>query len=61
MYALAAKSGLPVTFADGIPLAFTSSGKVFNGLAEWMEHDYLVSDLCALIEAGAFVLPSGNG
>jgi len=61
MYALSAKEGLPATFAEGIPLAFTSPGKVFNGLVEWLEHDYLVTDLCALIEAGALKLPSGNG
>ena len=61
MYALSAKAGLPTTFAEGIPLAFTSPGKVFNGLVEWLEHDYLVSDLCALIEAGSLKLPSGNG
>jgi len=61
MYALSAKEGLPATFGEGIPLAFTSPGKVFNGLVEWLEHDYLVTDLCALIEAGALKLPSGNG
>jgi ATP-dependent helicase/nuclease subunit B len=61
MYALSAKAGLTMTFAEGIPLAFTSPGKVFNGLIEWLEHDYLVNDLCALIEAGALKLPSGNG
>jgi ATP-dependent helicase/nuclease subunit B len=61
MYALAAKSGLPMTYAEGIPLAFTAPGKAFNGLVEWLEHDYLVSDLCALIEAGVLKLPSGNG
>jgi ATP-dependent helicase/nuclease subunit B len=61
MYALAAKNGLKVTYSEGIPLAFTSPGKVFSGLIDWMEHDFLVSDICALIEAGALSLPSGNG
>jgi len=61
IFALSAKAGLPTTFAEGIPPAFTSPGKVFNGLVEWLEHDYLVSDLCALIEAGSLKLPSGNG
>jgi ATP-dependent helicase/nuclease subunit B len=60
MFALAAKAGFKVTFGDGIPLAFTAPGKVFSGLVEWMEHDFLVTDLCALIEAGAIRLPSGN-
>jgi ATP-dependent helicase/nuclease subunit B len=61
LYALSAKAGLPLTFAEGIPLAFTSPGKVFTGLVEWLEHDYLASALCDLIEAGALELPSGNG
>jgi ATP-dependent helicase/nuclease subunit B len=60
MFALAAKAGFKVTFGDGIPLAFTAPGKVFSGLVEWMEHDFLVTDLCALIEAGVIKLPSGN-
>lgn len=61
LYGLSAKAGLRMTCADGIPLAFTTPGKIFNGLVEWLEHDYLVTDLCALIEAGALKLPSGNG
>jgi len=61
MFALASKAGFKVTFGDGIPLAFTSPGKVFSGLMDWMEHDFLATDLCALIEAGAIKLPSGNG
>ncbi len=61
LYGLSTKADLSMTFADGIPLAFTTPGKVFNGLIEWLEHDYLVTDLCALIEAGALKLPSGNG
>ncbi len=58
LYSLAAKSGLPVTLADGVPIAFSAPGKVFSGLIEWLEHDFLVSDLCALIEAGALLLPA---
>jgi RecB family exonuclease len=57
MYALAAKNDLAVTYAEGVPLAITSPGKVFAGLADWLEHDFLVTDVCALIEAGAFRLP----
>ncbi|OGD23033.1 MAG: hypothetical protein A2W03_04660 [Candidatus Aminicenantes bacterium RBG_16_63_16] len=61
MHALAAKSGLPIALADGLPVAFTAPGKAFFGLLEWLKHDYLVSDLCALIEAGAVALPRGDG
>jgi len=61
MYSLAAKSGLAVTFADGIPIAFTGPGKVFSGLIHWLESGYLVSDLCALLEAGAVKFPPEIG
>ncbi len=47
--------------ADGIPIAFTAPGKVFSGLIDWLKHDYFVSDLCALIEAGAIALPKRDG
>ena len=61
MYALAAKTGFSLTLADGIPIAFTAPGKVFSGLVDWLKHDYFVSDLCALIEAGAIALPKREG
>ncbi len=61
MYSLAQKSGFRMTFGDGIPLAFTSPGKAFNGLIDWLEHNYLATDLCALIEAGVLKLPSPGG
>lgn len=61
MFALAAKSGFKVTFGDGIPLAFTGPGRVTSGLIAWIEHNFLASELCALIEAGVIKLSLGNG
>lgn len=61
IYTLAAKSGLPVTLAEGVPVAFSAPGKVLSGLVEWLKHGYLVSDLCSLIEAGALALPDKEG
>jgi hypothetical protein len=56
-HTLAARAALPVTFADGIPLAFTSPGRVFFGLLDWIENSFAVSDLSRLVEAGDLVFP----
>jgi hypothetical protein len=60
-YILSARMGLPVTFADGIPLAFTSPGRVFFGLLDWIENSFAVSDLCRLVEAGDLAFPRPGG
>jgi len=51
-YVLSAKSGLKVTFGEGIPPGFTSPGKIFSGALKWMEGNYPSSDLCRMIEGG---------
>ncbi len=51
-YVLSSKTDLKVTYAEGIALGFTSAGKVFNGLTDWMEDNFLVSHLCRMIEGG---------
>ncbi len=51
-YVLSSKTDLKVTYAKGLALGFTSPGKVFNGLTDWMEDNFLVSNLCRLIEGG---------
>jgi RecB family exonuclease len=56
-HTLAARGALPVTFADGIPLAFTSPGRVFFGLLDWIENSFAVSDLSRLVEAADLVFP----
>ena len=52
-FVLSAKTGLKVTYADGVSLGFTSHGKVFNGLLNWLEGNFLVSELCHMIESRA--------
>ncbi len=59
-YLLAVRTGLAVTFAEGIPIAFSSSGRAFFGLMEWLQNNYLVSDLCGLIESGDLRLSSSS-
>ncbi len=59
---LAQKERFPATFAEGIPVTFTSAGRAFYGLADWLENGFLVRDLCDLVRAGDIVLPgSGEG
>ncbi|MGZ5555031.1 MAG: PD-(D/E)XK nuclease family protein, partial [Candidatus Aminicenantales bacterium] len=56
-YLLAARTGLPATFGDGIAVSFTSPGRLFFGLAEWLANDFSSDDLCRLLETGDLVLP----
>jgi ATP-dependent helicase/nuclease subunit B len=56
-HSLAVRCGIPVSFADGLPLHFTTPGRVFAGLADWVEGRYPVSILCHLVESGDLALP----
>ncbi len=58
---LAEKEAIPVTFAEGVPISFTSAGRVFAGLADWIENGFLVRHLCDLIRAGDFAFPWTGG
>jgi len=58
---LALRAGLPVTFADGLPLSLTSPGRALDGLLDWIEKDFLVSTLCRLVESQDLRLPFGPG
>ena len=51
-YVLSMKSGLQITFGDGIPPGFTSPGKIFSNTLKWIEGNYQTSDLCRMIESG---------
>ncbi len=51
-YVLSSKSGLKVTYGDGIPPGFTSPGKIFSGMLRWIEGNYRTADLCRMIEGG---------
>jgi hypothetical protein len=60
-YLLAARTNLPVTFGDGVPVSFTSPGRLFFGLAAWLAEDYSSDRLCRLVENGDLVLPGPRG
>jgi RecB family exonuclease len=58
-YLLAARTNLPVTFGDGIPVSFTSPGRLFFGLAAWLADNFSSDGLCRLLENGDLLLPAG--
>lgn len=58
---LAARCGIPVTFSDGLHLLFTTPGRVFSGLADWIEGRFQVSVLCHLVESGDLAFPLRDG
>ncbi|HSA96223.1 MAG TPA: PD-(D/E)XK nuclease family protein [Acidobacteriota bacterium] len=57
----ALRAGLPVTFADGLPLSLTSPGRALYGLLGWIEKDFSASTLCRLVESEDLRLPFGPG
>ena len=57
---LAERARLPITYAGGISVSFTSPGRVFSGLADWLQNDFLVADLSRLVEAGDLALLPGS-
>lgn len=59
VYLLAARTNLPVTFGDGVPVSFTSPGRLLFGLAAWLGDNFSSEGLCRLLENGDLVLPSG--
>jgi RecB family exonuclease len=60
-YLLSARTGLPVTFGEGVPASFTSPGRLFFGLLDWLENDLSSALLGRLLENGDLVLPAGPG
>jgi ATP-dependent helicase/nuclease subunit B len=56
---LSARTRLPVTFGDGVPVSFTSPGRLFFGLLDWLRNDFSSAHLCRLLENGDLVLTPG--
>ena len=57
---LSTRTGLPVTFGDGVPVSFTSPGRLFFGLADWLAGDFSSDLLGRLVERGDLILPAGR-
>jgi len=60
-YLLSARTGLPATFGDGVAVSFTSPGRLFFGLLDWLESDFSSDGLCGLLENGDLALAAGPG
>ena len=60
LHHLSLRTGVPVTFSDGLPLAFTAPGRVFAGLVDWIENGFPAAGLCRLVESQDLRLPFGG-
>jgi RecB family exonuclease len=56
---LSARTRLPVTFGEGVPVSFTSPGRLFFGLLDLLGNDFSSAHLGRLLEHGDLVLPAG--
>lgn len=56
---LSARTRLPVTFGEGVPISFTSPGRLFFGLLDWLGNDFSSAHLGRLLEHGNLILPAG--
>lgn len=53
LYGEALRLELPVTWAQGVPVAYTRPGRLLRGLLEWMSSNYPVSIIYRLLAGGA--------
>ena len=51
-YTLSQKTGIPVTLSEGLGIGFTSPGKLFSSLLNWMQSDFRDSIFRDLLESG---------
>jgi RecB family exonuclease len=49
LYSLCRRNGIDITFAEGYELGWTSPGKLFSGLLDWMESGYQTKVITGLI------------
>jgi ATP-dependent helicase/nuclease subunit B len=52
LHALAARLGIPVTFAVGLPLERTRTGRVLRAYLDWIEEGFQADPIRRLLEAG---------
>jgi hypothetical protein len=51
--------GIPVTFGEGVPVAFTHPGRLFLGLLDWLEDNYNAVVLYRLLVGEVFNITQG--
>ncbi|RQD74207.1 MAG: PD-(D/E)XK nuclease family protein [Candidatus Syntrophonatronum acetioxidans] len=61
LLALSSTLDIPLTFAGGLPVAFTRPGKLLLGLLYWIEDNYSLSTLYSLFAEGNLKVSTGTG
>ena len=59
-FTLGLKAGLKVTFSEGLPIGFTTPGRIFYGLLDWLKNNYLSDALCRIIESSSLLFSSSD-
>lgn len=61
LHALATRMGIPVTYAVGLPVARTRTGRVVQAYLDWIEEGFQASPIRRLLEAGDLRPPRSKG
>lgn len=61
IYEAAAKLGIPVTFAEGLPVLTTAPGRAALALLTWIKSDWQTESLRQALAAGDLTVPRSNG
>lgn len=61
LHALATRLGIPVTYAVGLPVARTRSGRVVQAYLDWVEEGFQAAPIRRLLEAGDLRPPRSRG
>lgn len=56
IYHLSQNAEFPVTFGDGLPISFSSPGRLVSGLLKWIQTNYSVRPFLDLLQEGLLVL-----
>jgi ATP-dependent helicase/nuclease subunit B len=61
LHALSARLGVPVTYAVGLPVERTRTGRVVRTYLDWIEEGFQANPVRRLLEAGDLRAPSSRG
>ncbi|NNF12729.1 MAG: PD-(D/E)XK nuclease family protein, partial [Gemmatimonadetes bacterium] len=61
LHALATRLGIPVTYAVGLPVARTRTGRVVQAYLDWIEEGFQADPIRRLLEAGDLRAPKSRG
>lgn len=61
LHALATRLGIPVTYAVGLPVARTRTGRVVQAYLDWIEEGFQADPIRRLLEAGDLRPPKSRG